>query len=117
MALEDKPHRAAEAALHNEHCPVALTARLIGDPYILMIVRDLANGTLRFGSLSDSVSVNPRTLTARLRRMEQDGLVVRHMFAEIPPRVEYTLTDKGRALLPVVEALRAYGDAWLVPPV
>ncbi len=114
MTLKGKPNRTEEAVSDNEHCPVALTARLIGDPYILMIVRDLANGTLRFGSLSDSVSVNPRTLTARLRRMEQDGLIERHMFAEIPPRVEYTLTGKGRALLPVVDALRAYGDAWLV---
>jgi DNA-binding HxlR family transcriptional regulator len=109
LAQEDKPD--------NDHCPVALTARLIGDPYIIMILRDLADGTLRFGSLSDSVSVNPRTLTARLRRMEQDGLVARRMYPEIPPRVEYTLTAKGRALLPVVEALRAYGEAWLVQPV
>ncbi len=116
MALEqDKRDRAP--AGDNAHCPVALTARLIGDPYILMILRDLANGTLRFGSLSDSVSVNPRTLTARLRRMEHDGLVQRHMFAEIPPRVEYTLTEKGQALLPVVAALRSYGEAWLVDPV
>jgi DNA-binding HxlR family transcriptional regulator len=98
----------------NEHCPVALTARLIGDPYILLILRDLAKGTLRFGSLSDSVSVNPRTLTARLRRMEHDGLVARHIYPEIPPRVEYTLTAKGQALLPVVEALRTYGEEWLV---
>jgi DNA-binding HxlR family transcriptional regulator len=96
-------------------CPVAETARLIGDEYVLLILRDLADGPRRFTSLGQSVEVNAKTLTERLRRMEQQGLVQRTMYPEIPPRVEYALTGKGAALLPVLEAMRAYGERWLAP--
>ncbi len=96
-------------------CPVAETARLIGDEYILLILRDLRQGPLRFTALGLSVDVNAKTLTDRLRRMELQGLVRRTMYAEIPPRVEYALTDKGQALVPIVEAMRTYGDVWLTP--
>ncbi len=97
----------------NQRCPVARTAALIGDTYILLILRDLSDGPRRFGDLERSVEASPRTLTSRLRQMETQGLVSRHVFAEIPPRVEYKLTAKGHALLPIVQALREFGRQWL----
>lgn len=100
--------------MDNRECPIAQAAELIADPYILLIVRDLAGGPRRFTELGQSVEVNPRTLTARLRRMEADGLIVRSVFPEVPVRVEYRLTDKGKDLLPVLEAIRAYGERWLI---
>lgn len=99
----------------NRECPVARTAALIGDTYILLILRDLADGPRRFGDLERSVDISPRTLTARLRQMEAEGLILRHIFAEIPPRVEYRLTAKGEALVPIVDALRRFGEQWLSP--
>jgi len=96
-------------------CPIAETARLIGDVYVLLILRDLGSGPRRFSTLGHSVDVNAKTLTDRLRRMELQGLIRRTMYAEIPPRVEYELTEKGAALLPVLEAMRAYGERWLAP--
>lgn len=101
--------------MDGDFCPVGETARLIGDEYVLLILRDLAGGPRRFTSLGHSVDVNAKTLTERLRRMEQQGLLRRTMYAEIPPRVEYSLTDKGGALLPVLEMMRAYGEMWLAP--
>ncbi|HBQ96061.1 MAG: helix-turn-helix transcriptional regulator [Firmicutes bacterium] len=99
---------------HNRHCPVARTAALVGDTYILLILRDLSDGPRRFGDLERSVEASPRTLTSRLRQMEAEGIIVRHVFAEIPPRVEYELTTKGRALAPIVESLRQFGETWLL---
>jgi DNA-binding HxlR family transcriptional regulator len=96
-------------------CPIARTAELIGDLYVLLILRDLAEGPRRFGSLGQSVGVNARTLSDRLRRMEGEGLVRRTAYPEIPPRVEYALTDKGRALIPILDLMRAYGERWLLP--
>ncbi len=98
---------------HNQHCPVARTAALVGDTYILLILRDLSAGPRRFRDLERSVETSPRTLTARLRNMEAQGLIIRRVFAEIPPRVEYELTNKGLALAPIVEALRQFGETWL----
>lgn len=94
-------------------CPIARTAALIGDVYVLLILRDLANGPRRFSALQESVQVNPRTLSSRLRRLEEKKIIARTQYAEIPPRVEYALTDKGRALLPIIEHMRAYGEQWL----
>lgn len=96
-------------------CPVAETARLIGDEYVLLILRDLAGGAQRFTALGNSVSVNAKTLTERLRRMEGQGLLRRTVYPEIPPRVEYALTAKGEALLPILDAIRQYGERWLAP--
>lgn len=101
--------------MDNSECPVAVAATLIADPYVLLIIRDLAAGPCRFSQLSQSVDVNPRTLTARLRRMERDGLIARAVFPEVPVRVEYCLTPKGLDLIPVVEAIRQYGERWLIP--
>ncbi|MBE3589210.1 MAG: helix-turn-helix transcriptional regulator [Firmicutes bacterium] len=97
-----------------EVCPLARTAALIGDVYVLLILRDLAAGPQRFTSLARSVGVNPRTLSNRLRRMEREGLVARRHYAEIPPRVEYSLTDKGESLLPILHMMRLWGEQWLM---
>jgi len=79
-----------------------------------LLIRDLENGPRRFSELEASTGISPRVLTDRLRELLARGMVTRHMFNEIPPRVEYTLTEKGLAACPVVDALRAYGDAWLM---
>lgn len=95
-------------------CPVANAARLLGDRWTLVILRDLTDGPMRFSELEESSEgISPRTLVDRLRQMESQGLVTRESFREIPPRVQYSLTPKGFAALPVVEALRVFGDNWL----
>jgi DNA-binding HxlR family transcriptional regulator len=97
-------------------CPVANAARLLGDRWTLVILRDLAERPLRFSEIEDaSGGISPRTLADRLRQMEAQGLIRRESFREIPPRVQYSLTVKGEATLPVVEALRAFGETWLSP--
>jgi len=97
-------------------CALAATANLIGDTYILLILRDLSLGPCRFVALERTAGINSRTLTERLRRLEHDGLIRRTMYPEIPPRVEYDLTEKGVALLPILDAMRAYGERWLTGP-
>jgi DNA-binding HxlR family transcriptional regulator len=95
-------------------CPVAKTANLFSNRWTPLILRDLAEGPQRFGALQKSlVGISPKTLSERLKRLEESGVVARRCFAEVPPRVEYTLTSKGHALLPIVEAMRAYGTNWL----
>jgi DNA-binding HxlR family transcriptional regulator len=97
-------------------CPIANAARLLGDRWTLVILRDLADGPIRFSELEEaSGGISPRTLADRLRQMEADGLVHRESFREIPPRVQYSLTPKGEAALPVIEALRNFGEEWLPP--
>lgn len=99
-------------------CPVEQTARIIGNRWTPLIVRDLAEGCLRFSELERSLGgISPKTLSERLKRMEEAGVVDRHCFAEVPPRVEYSLTDKGHALLPVIESMRAFGTTWLAEEV
>jgi DNA-binding HxlR family transcriptional regulator len=79
-----------------------------------LLIRDLAEGHSRFCELERSLSgISPRTLSLRLRALEEEGIVERHTFGEVPPRVEYALTAKGQALLPIVEDMRAYGMTWL----
>lgn len=97
-----------------ELCALAATATLIGDTYVLLLLRDLSAGPSRFMALERTAGINSRTLTERLRRLEHDGLVLRTMYPEIPPRVEYALTEKGAALLPILDAMRAYGERWLI---
>lgn len=95
-------------------CPIANAAHLLGDRWTLVILRDLADGSRRFSELEDaSEGISPRTLADRLREMEGHGLIARESFREIPPRVQYTLTSKGIASLPVIEALRTFGESWL----
>ena len=82
--------------------------------WTLLLVRDLAEGCTRFSELERSLTgISPRTLSLRLRALEDEGIVVRHTFAEVPPRVEYCLTEKGRALVPIIDSMREYGRTWL----
>ena len=95
-------------------CGVERTARLVGDAWVLLIIRDLEHGCQRFGQLQKSVTgISPRTLSDRLSMLEANGLITRRAYAEIPPRVEYSLTDKGSGLVPIIDAMRAYGEAFL----
>ncbi len=95
-------------------CPVARTARVIGNRWTPLIVRDLAHGSLRFSELQRSLTgISPKTLSERLKRLEEARVISRRCFAEVPPRVEYTLTDKGFALLPVIDSMREFGIRWL----
>lgn len=92
-------------------CPVETTLTLISDKWKVLILRDLMNGTLRFGELKKSIGhVTQKVLTAQLRQMEQSGLLTRKVYAEVPPRVEYTLTELGYSLKPVMDALWKWGE-------
>lgn len=96
-------------------CGVAAAVAVLGDAWTLLLVRDLADEPRRFTALQASTGISPRVLTDRLHKMMNEGLVTRHIYAEIPPRVEYALTPKGRDAVAVVAALRVYGERWLRP--
>lgn len=94
-------------------CPVETTLMLIGDKWKVLILRDLMPGTKRFGELKKSIgSVSQKVLTAQLRDMEEKGLVSRKVYAEVPPRVEYSLTKLGRSLNPILDAMRVWGEQY-----
>ncbi len=98
----------------DETCPVCLTADVVCGKWTLLLVRDLAAGTSRFCELERSLAgISPRTLSLRLRALEEEGVVERQTFGEVPPRVEYALTEKGLALLPIIDGMRDYGRRWL----
>ena len=98
----------------DENCPVCRTADIVCGKWTLLLVRDLSEGCTRFSELERSLTgISPRTLSLRLRALEDEGIVVRHTFAEVPPRVEYCLTEKGRALVPIIDSMREYGKPWL----
>lgn len=91
-------------------CPVETTLSLIGDKWKVLILRDLMDGTKRFGELKKSIgSVSQKVLTAQLRDMEENGLVNRTVYAEVPPRVEYSLTEIGYSLKPILDAMTSWG--------
>ena len=91
-------------------CPVETTLMLIGDKWKVLILRDLMHGTMRFGELKKSIgTVSQNVLTTQLRDMEEKGLLNRKVYAEVPPRVEYTLTETGYSLKPVLDAMWAWG--------
>ena len=95
-------------------CPVCRTAEIISGKWTLLVIRDLAGGSKRFCELERSLAgISPRTLSLRLRCLEEHGIVERNTYPEVPPRVEYALTDKGEALVPLIDDMRAYGQAWL----
>ena len=95
-------------------CPVARTAELIGNKWTPLILRDLATGEMRFSQLERSLAgISPKTLSERLKKLEDAEIVTRCCYAEVPPRVEYALTPKGTALLPVIETMREFGSNWL----
>ena len=91
-------------------CPVETTLMLIGDKWKMLILRDLMDGTKRFGELKKSIgTVSQKVLTAQLRDMEEKGLLTRKVYAEVPPRVEYTLTETGYSLKPILDSMWAWG--------
>ena len=92
-------------------CPVETTLTLIGDKWKVLILRDLMPGTKRFGELKKSIdTVSQKVLTAQLRDMEANGLVNREVYAEVPPRVEYSLTELGQSLKPILDAMWNWGE-------
>jgi DNA-binding HxlR family transcriptional regulator len=102
------------SAISNASCPVCRTSEIISGKWTLLVIRDLADGSRRFCELERSLEgISPRTLSLRLRGLEEQGIVKRHTYPEVPPRVEYALTEKGKALVPLIEDMRAYGKRWL----
>jgi DNA-binding HxlR family transcriptional regulator len=98
----------------DSECPVCRTSEIISGKWTLLIIRDLAEDPLRFCELERSLEgISPRTLSLRLRCLEEQDVVERRTYPEVPPRVEYALTEKGRALVPLIEDMRAYGRRWL----
>jgi DNA-binding HxlR family transcriptional regulator len=95
-------------------CPVCATADIICGKWTILVIRDLAEGRSRFCELERSLAgISPRTLSLRLRALEEQGIVARHTYPEVPPRVEYSLTEKGEALVPLIEDMRRYGREYL----
>lgn len=111
-AVQDSP-----ATTHTQEqvvCPVAKTAEIVSGKWTLLIIRDLTTGTKRFSELERSLAgISPKTLSERLSSLEREGVLHRRTFAEVPPRVEYSLTEKGQALAELIDAMRAYGNRWL----
>lgn len=102
------------SASSNSECPVCRTAEVVCGKWTLLVIRDLADGNCRFCELERSLEgISPRTLSLRLRALEECGIVARHTYPEVPPRVEYALTEKGMALVPLIDDMRTYGDRWL----
>ena len=98
----------------DESCPVCRTADIVCGKWTLLLVRELSEGCSRFCELERSLTgISPRTLSLRLRVLEEEGIVERHTFPEVPPRVAYALTTKGEALLPIIDGMRTYGEQWL----
>ncbi len=103
--------------VHGETCSVAATAELIAAKWTAVIVHDLSEGPRRFTQLEHACpGISPRTLAERLQMLEQEGIVSRRSYHESPPRVDYELTDKGHALLPIIGAMRTFGRTWLITP-
>ena len=98
-------------------CSVAATAEVIGAKWTALLVHDLSEGPRRFSELEHSCAgISPRTLSERLRWLEHEEIVLRRSYPESPPRVEYELTAKGEALLPIIAAMRSFGREWLRDP-
>lgn len=108
------PHKKTEHQLFQSKCPIARAAALVGDPWVLLILRELREEARRFNELRNAIAnISPRTLSARLKFLEQEGIVARTVIPETPPHVEYSLTEKGRALVPIIAQLQEYGETWL----
>ena len=103
------------SAASNSECPVCKTAEVVCGKWTLLVIRDLSEGNCRFCELERSLEgISPRTLSLRLRALEEEGIVERQTYPEVPPRVEYALTAKGEALVPLIDDMRAYGTRWLL---
>lgn len=97
-----------------EPCPVEAVAEIIARRWVSQIIRDLESGCKRFGELQNSIGVSARILSLRLHELEQEGLVSRKVFAEIPPHTEYALTEKGQLLVPLIDLMREVGKHFIV---
>ena len=96
--------------MEEKRCPVERTLSVINGKWTLLILRDLLDGTKRFGELRRSLEgISPRTLSQRLRELEGQGIVSRVVYAEVPPRVEYSLTEKGNSLGAILEQMKVWG--------
>jgi DNA-binding HxlR family transcriptional regulator len=102
-----------EITVTDERCPVEAVAEIIGQKWVSLIIRDLAKGPQRFGELQHSIKISPRVLSARLQELEIEGLVSRAIFAEVPPRTEYTLTERGQLLVPLIDEMRRIGQSFI----
>ena len=92
-------------------CPVEVTLKLMGNKLKILIIRDLLDGTKRFGELKKSVgNITQKVLTSNLRSMEESGLLIRKVYAQVPPKVEYTLTETGYSLKPILDSMAKWGD-------
>ena len=92
-------------------CPVEVSLLLIGDKWKVLILRELMPGTKRFGEIREAINgISQKVLTQKLREMESDGLLTRTAYPEIPPRVEYSLTDLGQSLRPILDSLKSWGE-------
>ena len=100
----------------HEDCAVAATAEIIATKWTPLIVHDISEGPRRFMQLEHACpGISPRTLSERLDMLERQGILVRRSYPESPPRVEYELTEKGRALLPIIREMRKFGRSWMIP--
>lgn len=98
-----------------QNCPIEKTMDVIGGKWTFLILRDILQGTKRFGELQRSLrGISPRTLSLRLKELEEEGIINRTIYSEIPPHVEYSFTEKGRSLLPIFEAMKEWGNTWNV---
>ncbi len=96
-----------------DHCPIEKTMSVIGGKWTFLILRDIFHGPKRFGELQRSLDgISPRTLSMRLRELENEGILIRKIFSEIPPHVEYSLTKKGKTLKPIFDAMTEWGNTW-----
>lgn len=101
--------------VNQQVCPVLKTADIISGKWTLLILRDLSDGINRFSALERSLmGISPKTLSERLKGLEKAGIITRKSYAEVPPRVEYSLTDMGRDLIPLIDHMRDYGSKWLM---
>lgn len=103
-----------------KHCPISKAAKLIGDIWVILIIKELLNGTKRFNQLQNTLippdsksCISSKTLTERLKMLENEGVVDRKVFAEVPAKVEYSLTEKGQAISKIVEDLKTFGETYL----
>ena len=100
--------------VHDATCSVAASAEIVGLKWTALLVHDLSEGARRFSELEHACpGISPRTLSERLRMLEAEDILVRRSYPESPPRVEYELTEKGQALLPIIDEMRRFGHEWL----
>lgn len=96
-----------------QHCPVARTLDIVGERWTFLVLRDLSWGRMKFGELQESLQgISANLLSERLKKLEEHGMVERVFYSDHPPRAEYKLSAKGKAFVPVLKAMRAYGDEW-----